>query len=95
MHFIGMAGVPRRYYSFDTFDAFKHFSGMNQFITIAAILVFFVQLIFVINFFYSIWKGKKMTTKNPWGATTLEWNTPIGTMHGIWPGNLPAVHRWA
>jgi cytochrome c oxidase subunit 1 len=95
MHFIGMAGVPRRYYSFDTFDAFKHFSGMNQFITIAAILVFFVQLIFVINFFYSIWKGKKMTTKNPWGATTLEWTSPIEPIHGNWPGNLPGVHRWA
>ncbi|MFT6335568.1 MAG: cytochrome c oxidase subunit 1 [Halioglobus sp.] len=95
MHFIGMAGVPRRYYSFESFDAFKHFSGMNQFITIAAILVFFVQLIFVINFFYSIWKGKKMTTKNPWGATTLEWTTPIEPIHGNWPGNLPAVHRWA
>ncbi len=95
MHFIGMAGVPRRYYSFDTFDAFKHFSGMNQFITIAAILVFFVQLIFVINFFYSIWKGKKMTTKNPWDATTLEWTTPIEPIHGNWPGNLPTVHRWA
>ena len=95
MHFIGMAGVPRRYYSFDTFDAFKHFSGMNQFITIAAILVFFVQLVFVINFFYSIWKGKKMTTKNPWEATTLEWTTPIEPIHGNWPGNLPTVHRWA
>lgn len=95
MHFIGMAGVPRRYYSFDTFDAFKHFSGMNKFITIAAILVFFVQLIFVINFFYSIWKGKKMTTKNPWEATTLEWTTPIEPIHGNWPGNLPTVHRWA
>jgi len=95
MHYIGMAGVPRRYYSFDTFDAFKHFSGMNQFITIAAVLVFFVQLIFVINFFYSIWKGKKMTTKNPWDATTLEWTTPIEPIHGNWPGNLPAVHRWA
>jgi len=95
MHFIGMAGVPRRYYSFDTFDAFKHFSGMNQFITIAAILVFFVQLVFVINFFYSIWKGKKMTTKNPWDSTTLEWTTPIEPIHGNWPGNLPSVHRWA
>jgi cytochrome c oxidase subunit 1 len=95
MHFIGMAGVPRRYYSFDTFDAFKHFSGMNQFITVAAILVFFVQLVFVINFFYSIWKGKKMTTKNPWDATTLEWTTPIEPIHGNWPGNLPTVHRWA
>ena len=95
MHYIGMAGVPRRYYSFDTFDAFKHFGMMNKFITIAAILVFAVQLLFVLNFFYSIWRGKKMTTRNPWGATTLEWSTPIEPLHGNWPGNIPAVHRWA
>ncbi len=85
MHYIGMAGVPRRYYSFDSFDAFKHFGQMNQFITVAAILVFFVQLLFVINFFYSIWYGRKMKTKNPWGANTLEWTTPIEPIHGNWP----------
>lgn len=95
MHYIGMAGVPRRYYSFDAFDAFKHFGEMNQFITVAAIVVFFVQLLFVLNFFHSIWRGKKMTTKNPWDATTLEWTTPIEPIHGNWPGNLPTVHRWA
>ncbi len=95
MHYIGLGGVPRRYYSFDTFDAFKHFSEMNQFITVAAIIVFFVQLIFVINFFYSIWYGRKMTTKNPWGATTLEWTAPIEPTHGNWPGKIPSVHRWA
>ncbi|HMO38025.1 MAG TPA: cbb3-type cytochrome c oxidase subunit I [Saprospiraceae bacterium] len=94
MHYLGMAGVPRRYYSFDSFDAFKHFAGMNKFITIAAILVFAVQVIFIINFFYSIWKGKKMTTRNPWGASTLEWTTPVETGHGNWPGNIPTVQRW-
>lgn len=95
MHYMGMAGVPRRYYSFDTFDAFKHFTEMNQFITVAAILTFLVQLLFVVNFFWSIWKGKKMTTQNPYNATTLEWTTPIEPIHGNWPGNLPTVHRWA
>ena len=35
-----------------------------------------------------------MTTKNPWGANTLEWTTPIEPIHGNWPGNLPTVHRW-
>lgn len=95
MHYIGMAGVPRRYYSFDTFDAFKHFSEMNQFITVASALVFFLQLLFVANFFYSIWRGKKMTTKNPWQATTLEWTTGIEPLHGNWPGKIPSVHRWA
>ena len=95
MHYLGLAGVPRRYYKFDTFDAFAHFGDMNKFITVAAIVVFFLQILFVINFFYSIFKGKKMTTKNPWGATTLEWTTPIEGIHGNWPGNLPSVHRWA
>jgi cytochrome c oxidase subunit 1 len=95
MHYMGMAGVPRRYYSFETFDAFAHFDEMNKFITIAAIIVFALQVLFVINFFYSIWYGKKMKTKNPWGATTIEWTTPIKPGHGNWPGNIPSVHRWA
>ena len=94
MHYLGMAGVPRRYYSFDTFDTFKHFSEMNQFITIAAVVVFAAQVLMVINFFYSIFRGKKMTTKNPYGANTLEWTTPIDTGHGNWPGKIPSVHRW-
>ena len=95
MHYIGMAGVPRRYYSFDTFDAFRHFGPMNEFITIAATVVFFAQLLFVINFFYSMYKGRKMKTKNPYGSNTLEWTTPINTGHGNWPGKIPSVHRWA
>lgn len=95
MHYIGMAGVPRRYYSFETFDAFNDFAAMNKFITIAAIIVFAIQILFVINFFYSIWYGKKMTNKNPWGATTLEWTTEIDPGHGNWEGNIPTVHRWA
>ncbi|RMF30170.1 MAG: cytochrome c oxidase subunit I [Bacteroidetes bacterium] len=94
MHYLGLAGVPRRYYSFDQFQSFRHFSEINQFITVAAIIVFALQVVFVINFFYSIWKGRKVTTKNPWGATTLEWTTPIRPGHGNWPGKLPAVQRW-
>ena len=94
MHYLGMAGVPRRYYSFDIFDTFRHFSTMNKFITIAAIVVFALQVLMVINFFYSIWKGKKMTTQNPYGASTLEWTTPIEVGHGNWPGKIPAVQRW-
>src|SRR5690606_38552245 len=90
-----MAGVPRRYYRFDTFDAFGHFDGLNQFITIAAIITFGAQLLFVFNIFYSMFRGKKMVTQNPWGATTLEWTTPVEPIHGNWPGKLPVVHRWA
>lgn len=95
MHYLGMAGVPRRYYRFDNFDTFSHFAEMNKFITIAAIVTFGFQVLMFVNFFYSIWKGKKVTSKNPWGATTLEWTTPINVGHGNWPGKLPSVHRWA
>jgi len=95
MHYLGMAGVPRRYYRFDSFQAFSHFDDMNKLITIGAILTFAVQILFVINFFYSIWRGKKMTTKNPYNANTLEWTTPIERIHGNWPGKIPTVQRWA
>ncbi|MBL7781763.1 MAG: cbb3-type cytochrome c oxidase subunit I [Saprospiraceae bacterium] len=95
MHYTGMAGVPRRYYSIENFESFKHFTDLNKFITVAAIVVFFLQVLFIINFFYSIFSGRKLTVKNPWGANTLEWTTPIEAGHGNWPGKLPSVQRWA
>jgi cytochrome c oxidase subunit 1 len=42
-----------------------------------------------------MYRGKKMTTQNPYGATTLEWTSPIEHIHGNWPGELPTTHRWA
>ncbi|MTB53259.1 cbb3-type cytochrome c oxidase subunit I [Lewinella sp. W8] len=95
MHYLGMAGVPRRYYSFDAFQAFGHFDNLNKFITIAAIITFGFQILFVINFFYSIWRGRKLTERNPYNANTLEWTTPVEVGHGNWPGKLPTVQRWA
>ncbi|MDR6565971.1 cytochrome c oxidase subunit 1 [Chitinophaga ginsengisegetis] len=95
MHYEGMAGMPRRYYDVSGWASFKQFGGLNEFITIVVILVFAVQLLFVFNFFYSIFKGRKLTTQNPWNATTLEWTTPIHAGHGNWPGEIPEVYRWA
>lgn len=95
MHYLGMAGVPRRYYSFETFQAFGQFDMMNKVITIGAIIVFALQILFVVNFFYSIYRGRKQKDENPWGATTLEWTAPINAGHGNWPGAIPTVHRWA
>lgn len=95
MHYLGLAGVPRRYYRFDSFDAFKDFEDMNKFITIAAVITFMAQLVFVINFVWSIYKGKKVTEKNPYGSNSLEWTTPIKAGHGNWPGKIPTVQRWA
>jgi cytochrome c oxidase subunit 1 len=94
MHYEGLAGMPRRYYDFSNWESFKHFGDLNQFISMIALIVFAVQILFVINFFYSIFKGRKVTTLNPWGANTLEWTTPIRPGHGNWPGDIPEVHRW-
>lgn len=95
MHYEGLAGMPRRYYDFSNWESFKMFAGLNQFISFVSIIVFAAQLLFVFNFFYSIFKGRKVTTLNPWGAASLEWTTPIRPGHGNWPGEIPEVHRWA
>jgi cytochrome c oxidase subunit 1 len=95
MHYEGLAGMPRRYYDYSQWQSFKQFGDLNVVITIAAIISFLLQLVFVFNFFYSIFKGRRLTTQNPWGATTLEWTTPINAGHGNWPGEIPEVHRWA
>ncbi len=95
MHYEGLAGMPRRYLDYSGWASFNQFGDLNKFISTVAMIVFSVQLMFVFNFFYSIFKGRKVTTQNPWGATTLEWTTPIRPGHGNWPGEIPEVHRWA
>src|SRR6186713_121690 len=94
MHYEGLAGVPRRYLDLSGWHNFNHFGELNKMITIVSIVVFAVQLMFVFNFFYSIFKGRKLRSVNPWGAATLEWSTPIRPGHGNWPGDIPEVHRW-
>src|ERR1700750_3404594 len=95
MHYMGLAGVPRRYLDLSPWTSFNKFGGLNRFISTVAMVVFAVQLMFVFNFFYSIFTGRKVTTPNPWGSNTLEWTTPIRPGHGNWVGEIPEVHRWA
>ncbi|UOF94332.1 MAG: cbb3-type cytochrome c oxidase subunit I [Bacteroides sp.] len=93
MHFMGINGMPRRYYDFNAFGMFNIFINMNKFITIISIISGFAQLIFLYNFTYSMFKGKD-SSKNPWKANTLEWTTPIEHIHGNWENDLPVVYRW-
>ncbi|MCW3084779.1 MAG: heme/copper-type cytochrome/quinol oxidase, subunit 1 [Bacteroidetes bacterium] len=93
MHFLGLAGVPRRYYSNTAFPMFDNLIDINILITCFAILGGLAQLIFLFNFFYSMFRGPK-SEQNPWNANTLEWTTPMAHTHGNWPGALPVVHRW-
>ena len=94
MHYMGLAGVPRRYMDFSLWSSFHQFSELNKMISVVTIIVFAVNLMFVFNIFYSIFKGRKVRTQNPWSATTLEWTTPIRPDHGNWPGDIPEVYRW-
>jgi cytochrome c oxidase subunit 1 len=94
MHFMGLAGVPRRYYANSAYDQFNVFIDMNQFVTIAALLGGAAQLIFLWNFFSSMRNGKR-SEQNPWESNTLEWTAPVEHIHGNWPGEIPTVYRWA
>lgn len=93
MHYLGLAGVPRRYYNYTAFEIFNGFADLNTLISIFAIIGGLAQFIFVFNFIYSAIKGPK-APQNPWNSTTLEWTTPVEHIHGNWPGAIPEVHRW-
>jgi cytochrome c oxidase subunit 1 len=94
MHFIGMAGLPRRYYTNSAFPLFDELADVNVIITVFAIIGAIFQIVFFWNFFYSMFYGKR-APKNPWRSNTLEWTAPVEHIHGNWPGQLPEVHRWA
>jgi cytochrome c oxidase subunit 1 len=98
MHFVGIAGAPRRYYDFSVYgefdaESFTMIMDLNVVITIFAIIGSIAQLIFLFNFFYSIFRGPA-APQNPWNSNTLEWTTPVEHIHGNWPGELPTVYRW-
>jgi cytochrome c oxidase subunit I len=98
MHFVGLAGAPRRYYDYSSYSEFDNNSfelmvDLNEIISAFAIIAAVGQVLFLFNFFYSIFRGPK-APQNPWNSTTLEWTTPVEHIHGNWPGELPTVHRW-
>ncbi len=96
MHYLGVLGMPRRYYNFDGYQfipASAH--ALNTFITVAALIVGAAQLLFIFNLAWSTFRGRR-AEPNPWRAASLEWQTPqTPPVHGNWGPQLPVVYRWA
>jgi cytochrome c oxidase subunit 1 len=91
MHFLGANGFPRRYADPYIHPLFKHLQPLNQFISICAICMVASQIIFAINFFYSMFYGPK-AGRNPWHANGLEWTAPSPPGHGNFDFQ-PIVYR--
>ena len=96
MHYLGFIGVPRRYYEmYNSPYIPTSAQGLNAFITVAALIVGFAQLVFLYNIISSIRLGK-IAEKNPWQACSLEWQTEyVPPRHGNFGKKLPIVYRWA
>ncbi len=95
MHYLGIQGMPRRYFSYGETEFISSTAGdLNAAISIAAIFVAVSQIFFFWNIISSLFTGEK-ADPNPWGATTLEWQTPqTPPGHGNFD-DLPLVYRWA
>lgn len=96
MHYLGILGMPRRYYNFDSYQFIPQSAHtLNTFITIAGLIVAAGQLVFVGNLIWSRFYGAR-ANGNPWRAASLEWQTPqTPPAHGNWGEHTPVVYRWA
>jgi cytochrome c oxidase subunit 1 len=91
MHILGVAGLRRRIpdITHNLFEA--HLLPLNQVMTVSAYLMGLAQIIFVVNFFYSLFRGP-VAGRNPWNSNTLEWTAPSPPPHGNFEVE-PIVYR--
>ncbi len=92
MHFLGTGGHMRRIWNPMQYEFLQHFRSMNEFISMSAFLLGLSQILFLVNFFWALFAGKKAEA-NPWHANTLEWAAPSPPPHGNWGEHLPIVHH--
>ncbi len=95
MHIVGAAGLPRRYAAYavepGTTTTWAHMQSWNVFMTVSAVGLGLAQIIFLINLFWSMKKGK-VADSNPWKANSLEWQTPSPPAHVNFDP-VPTVYR--
>jgi cytochrome c oxidase subunit 1 len=94
MHFLGIAGNPRRYSDFTNFEFMNTLMPVHAFMTHAAYFTAAVQVLFLFNLFWSLKKGAK-APDNPWEATTLEWTVPSPPPFDNFGGHHPVVYHGA
>ena len=94
MHYAGFMGMMRRIYSPQIYAHLQGLQPLNVFVSIAAFVLFAAQFVFLYNFFVSLFRGPK-AERNPWRATTLEWEADSPPPHLNWGATLPTVQRWA
>src|SRR5207302_218868 len=92
MHIIGVGGQMRRIYNPMQYEFLQHQQHWNVFITVSAFCLGLGQIPFVVNFFWSLFAGKKAPL-NPWNSNTLEWTAPSPPPHLNWGPTLPTVYR--
>ncbi len=93
MHVLGVGGMIRHSYDPTQYEIFQHLQPLNRFVSYAAFVLASSQLIFLLNFFWSFFRGPRAAA-NPWKANTLEWAAPHPIPHGNWGASTPDVYRW-
>ena len=91
MHILGMGGMMRRIYDPTQYDFLKPLQPMNIFVSHSAFLLGSVQILFIINFVWGLFRGRK-AERNPWHANTLEWVASSPPPHGNFEA-IPTVYR--
>jgi cytochrome c oxidase subunit 1 len=91
MHFLGVGGHMRRIYNPTQYEFLLPLQHWNVFITTSALILGASQIFFLVNFFWSLFAGKK-AERNPWKANTLEWIAASPPPHGNFEAQ-PVVYR--
>ncbi len=78
---VGYAGQHRRLYDPSAYDFIKPLMPLNQMTSVFAFILGAAQLIFLLNFAWSLFFGPK-AKRNPWEASTLEWTLDYPVAHG-------------
>ena len=91
MHYLGLGGHLRRLYDPTAYEYALPMQWMNVGISVALFVAVAAQVVFLVNLFWSRFRGER-ASENPWEGATLEWTTPSPAPHLNWE-TLPVVHR--